>query len=110
MKWIATALAAAATVSAGLGLGLATAGSAQATTYCPGQGYLAEDPWPGFDRSVCHHYEYAPGPDGTGGMLDDDTGIFHAWAPAPPPPPDAPHGAVCIGPIVISGPAWQCAL
>ena len=39
-----------------------------------------------------------------------EAGTFHAWAPAPAPAPGAPHGAVCIGPIVVSGPAWQCAL
>jgi hypothetical protein len=97
MKRLVAGLAAAVAVS---GLGLLTAGVAQAKpTYCPGPGYyLHEDPWPGFDRSVCHTYHYEVRGQ-VHGMVDDDTGIFHPWerqpspaAPAPPPAPCPSNG------------------
>ena len=109
MKRFVAGVAAAAAV---FGLGLAATGTAQATTYCPGQGYLAKDPWPGFDRSVCHNYHYDM-VDGRPGNVDDDTGIFHPWQDWNPAPvdPNAPHGTQCIGLVPIGDGDWrQCYL
>jgi hypothetical protein len=95
-------------VSAGMGLAgigmasgtaMARPGPAPLTTWCPGQNKPAQAPWPGFDWSVCHHYE------GTAqGILDLDTGILHP-APelvptGPPPPPNPPE---CIGLVPLPG-------
>jgi hypothetical protein len=98
-------------VSAGMGVtALGLAGTAQAVTWCPGDGsVLNKAPWPDFDWTACHHWHYAF--QGAMGNVDDDTGIFHPSEDGPPVPPSDPsHGAVCIGTVAISGPAWQCAL